>query len=457
MQTGMNGFDSEALRRMLFAQFAPPREFAIAYSGGCDSHVLLHALMHARRRHDFGLRALHFDHGLLPESAGWAAHCEAVCREWGIPFAQARREVRRRPGQSLEAAARHARYRWFAQCVERGQVLLTAHHADDQAETLLLNALRGGGMHSLAGIRPQRALSAVKGTRVSRPLLAFSRAQLAEYARAHDLRWIDDPSNRAPQFDRNHLRHTIIPLLRQRWPGAPAALARAAAQCREAAQLLDAALLPLLENCADAGRRGVFCIASPLDARALQPHARARIIALLRLWLHRNGRRSPSDGQLHTFYAQVFEAGCARASLQCRQTELRYFDQHLYLTRLPARAHAEGGAPGGVDWDLRACDLGRGLRVEMRDYARGGLEQLQLRGRAVRLVWRKGGERMTLPGRRHSSALKKLFQQHGVPPWERRAVPLLAVDGEIAWAHGIGAAAACRARGAGVRPHFAAS
>ncbi|MGR3912923.1 MAG: tRNA lysidine(34) synthetase TilS, partial [Gammaproteobacteria bacterium] len=221
----MNMFDSEELCRALFAQFAPPRVFVVAYSGGCDSHVLLHALMHARRRGDvareFQLRAAHFDHGLLPESAEWAARCEAVCREWGIPFQHARREVRKAPQQSLEAAARHARYRWFAQCIARGQVLLTAHHADDQAETLLLNALRGGGVHSLAGIRPLRMLSAAKGTRVARPLLAFSRAQLAEYARAHRLRWIDDRSNRALQFDRNHLRHEIIPLLRQRWPGAP--------------------------------------------------------------------------------------------------------------------------------------------------------------------------------------------------------------------------------------------
>ncbi|MGR4000697.1 MAG: tRNA lysidine(34) synthetase TilS, partial [Alphaproteobacteria bacterium] len=212
---------------------------------------------------------------------------------------------------------------------------------------------------------------------------------------------------------------------------------------------------PLLQECAAAEKRGVFCIATPLDARALQPHARARIIALLRLWLHRHGQRSPSDGQLRTFHAQVFAAGRARAALHWRQTELRYFDNHLYLTRRGAQCR--GDARGGRDWDLRACDLGRGLRIEMRAERDGGIEQRQLRGRAVRLMWRKGGERMTLPGRRHSSELKKLFQQHNVPPWERRALPLLLVDGEIAWAHGIGAGAACCARGTGISPRFVAS
>ena len=454
-------FSVENLCRALPQSCEESRSFAVAYSGGMDSHALLHALMRARESHGFAVRALHFDHALQAESENWAAHCEAVCREWDIPFLHAREQVRARPGQSVEDAARRARYRWFAQSVARGETLLTAHHADDRAETLLLNALRGGGAHALAGIRPRRMLSSAKGTRVARPLLEFSRGELAEYARANGLRWIEDPSNRDLRFARNYLRHEIIPLLQRRMPGASAALARAAAKCHDAAELLDAALLPALEECAAPEKRGVFCIAPPLNANALQAaaqhdsHAHVRLTALLRLWLHRHGRRSPSDRQLRAFLAQVCNS--RRAALLFGDTELRCFDGRIYMTRPQSSVSAMT-----MDWDLRARDLGHGLRIEMRrSDESGALAPRRLRGRKVQLIWRQGGERMTLPHRAHSHALKKLFQDRRVPPWERGALPLLAVDGEIAWAHGIGAGAIACARDGNltdsIRPHFAAA
>ena len=468
--TAVRVFDSEFLSRVLFEDIGPAgggmaemaemakMKYALAYSGGRDSQVLLHALCAVRRELDFDLTALHFDHGLAPQSADWARQCEAVCRQWKVAFISDRQPVAQVPGESLEALARQSRYRWFEQVVAPGQVLLTAHHANDQAETVLLNLLRGGGVQSLAGIPQQRVLSlsaakVTRATRVVRPLLSFSGDALAEYARRHELTWIDDPSNLSPQFDRNYLRESVIPLLEQRWPGAINSLGRSAENCREVAAFLDEVMAPLLQRCQVAEKSGVFCLAPPLDGGALKPLGRFRVIALMRCWIHRHGRRSPSSGQLATLFRQVFEDERMRAGVRWDASELRYFDGHLHLIR---RLDAPPGGP--LEWDLRTRDLGtNGIRLEVHKGAGGDLDLQRLHGKSLKLVWRTGGERMTLPGRTHSSALKKLFQQNAVPPWERRALPLLMADGEVVWAHGVGAAACCCAKDqAGIRLRYVA-
>ena len=444
--TSARVFDAKSLCRVLFDEVGLARgEFALAYSGGRDSQVLLHALCAARReRREWGLNltALHFDHGLARQSADWARRCEAICQEWEVAFISDRQPLVKGPGESLEAVARQSRYRWFQQVVKPGQVLLTAHHANDQAETVLLNLLRGGGVQSLAGIPQQRvlSLSAEKSTRVVRPLLSFVGEALAEYARHHGLTWIDDPSNQESQFDRNYLRESVMPLLEQRWPGAINSLGSSAENCREAAAFLAEVIAPLLQRCQAAEKRGVFCLAPPLDGDALKPLGRFRIIALVRCWIHRHGRRSPSAGQLATLFQQVFEEESESAGVRWNASELRYFDGHLHLIR-----RLDDAPSGSVAWDLRTRDLGtNGVRLEVRPGTGGGdLDLRQLRGKSLKLVWRTGGERMTMPGRKHSSALKKLFQQNAVPPWERRALPLLVADGEVIWAHGVGAGAAC--------------
>ncbi|MGI9251913.1 MAG: tRNA lysidine(34) synthetase TilS [Pseudohongiellaceae bacterium] len=570
-----NAFSPTALRRVLFDQLGLARdaELAVAYSGGHDSQVLLHALAAARDQGDdaFTLTALHFDHALAAESADWAKRCEATCREWGVAFVGHREVVPKRAGESLEARARAMRYRWFARALAPGQVLLTAHHADDQAETVLLNLLRGGGVAALGGIAPLRPMvlesssaesslssspsslsssqssllsssppplsspassssvaakssststlsssppsaspsessspvsagsssakaksssssssppaasssppsslsssspasplpssssassPSIPPTRVARPLLGFSRAALGEYARRFGLSWIDDPSNQSLEFDRNFLRHSILPLLRQRWPGADRSLGAAAANCRDAAGFVAAAMEPLLQRCQIAHKRGVFCLAPPLDTDALASLGRFERVALLRCWLHRHGCRSPSSAQLATVLQQTLDAGAG--GLRWDDWHLRCFERRLHLTR-----QLDESVGDAISWDLRARDLRRnGLRVELAQSERANddapalLDPARCYGQSLQLAWRAGGERMTLPGRAHSSALKKLFQQRAVPPWERAALPLLLAGDEVAWAHGIGAAATCCARGAGgVRVRFVA-
>lgn len=493
----MRRFDADALAEILRADFerAGGARLAVAYSGGRDSTVLLHALTALRGAHGFALRALHFDHGLAAQSADWAAHCRAQCRAWAVEFAATREALDKPPGASLEAHARRARYRWFAHTVAPGETLLTAHHADDQAETVLLNLLRGRGPESLAGIAARRALSAANGTQVARPLLAFPAAALADYARAHDLRWVDDPSNDSPAFDRNYLRAAVMPALRRRWPGATGAVGLSAAHCREAAELLEADDARCFAACRADAKRGVFCLAPPLEVEAVRALGQARARRLIRHWIHRHGRRTPSAGQLAELCAQVFES--RGGALRWDGAEIRRFRGHLYLIGAPGDPR-----PAPVDWDLQPLDLGNGLRVEVETVGCGGdgggggsgdsgvggadaddsgvdgvgdngvgvdggvagdiaaaIDPRRLRGKRVQWAWRRGGERMTLPGRAHSHALKKLFQQVAAPPWERQALPLLTADNEIAWAHPIGAAANCAhaKTTAGIRPRFIAA
>lgn len=489
-------FNIVALERALFTDLALPRtaEFVVAYSGGCDSHALLHAMATLRERTTsrigFRLSAMHFDHALMRESDAWAKHCQAVCRELGVEFLSAcatenrdkeqKRERTNPSRESTEMFARRIRYQWFCEVLTAHQILLTAHHANDQAETLLLNLLRGGSagasLEALAGIPPLRFLSGNHGARVARPLLTFSRTALRAYAMRHSLHWVEDPSNRDSRFARNHIRNEFLPQLEKRWQHAVTSLATSAHQCREIVDFIHETLNPLLTNCATPRKMGVFCLTPPLSIAKLRPLGRALTIRALRHWLHQHGCRSPSAAQFTTFYQQVFSRATSSASLNCTRATLRSFSGHLYLTaRLDGICtRANFTTPSllhnlAIDWNMRSGELGNsGIRVEVTPVrttsssinnaiATGtetrpnpttinlhALNVHQLHGKSRRFIWRQGGERIILPGHNHHSKLKKLFQQSAVPPWERNALPLLVVEGEVAWAHGIGASATYR-------------
>src|SRR5690349_23167010 len=187
----------------------------VAFSGGVDSTVLAHALMRARRKLG-SLRLVHVDHGLQAPSADWARHCARQARRWRVPIRNLRAKVVSRRGESPEAAARDARHALFEQELKAGEVLVTAHHLDDQVETFLLQLVRGAGV---AGLASMPAIRACARGQIARPLLGTSRADIVAYATRHRLAWVEDPTNQHTRYDRNHLRHELMPLLRQRWPG----------------------------------------------------------------------------------------------------------------------------------------------------------------------------------------------------------------------------------------------
>ncbi len=216
-----------------FVQTHRPAHLTVAFSGGLDSTVLLHGLCQLRTRFSFHLEAVHVHHGLQADADRWAAHCEAVAAAWRVPLTVAHvRPVNR--GEGLEAAARRLRYEALAQRAR--EWVLTAHHRQDQAETVLLNLLRGSGVAGLQGMRPVRQLT--RTVCLGRPLLALPRRTLRQYAQSHGLRWIEDGSNRNLRFGRNWVRHRLLPLLVSRFPAVETKLAQLASHMRSSQRLL---------------------------------------------------------------------------------------------------------------------------------------------------------------------------------------------------------------------------
>ncbi len=396
-----------------------PARLLVAFSGGLDSSVLLHALYRLCGEGLLGkseLLALHVNHGLLPEAERWAGHCADFAAGRGIAFRCL--EVKEAPpaGGGLEAWAREHRYRLLAAEMERGDLLLTAHHRDDQAETVLLRLLRGSGPGGIAAMRPERTFAAGW---LLRPLLGWERSALEAWARSEGLRWIEDRSNREPCFDRNYLRHRVLPLLEERWPDASSRLARAAHLQQEAAGLLEelAAI-----DLAAIGSRGTLNVAG---LRALDP---ARLSNLLRYWALQRGLVPPPPTVLERVEAELLAAGRDRNPvLQWGEVQLRRYREQVYLLRQPPRPE-----PGDeYTWDLeQPLELPGGTLSAAP--ARGeGLRLAALQG-GVSVGYRRGGEMLRPVGDRNRRALKKLLQGSGLPPWERALLPLLRVRGRLA-------------------------
>lgn len=384
-----------------------------------DSHVLLHALTQLRATWPLSLRAIHVDHGLQPTSGDWAQHCKRVCVDLDVNCVIERIEVINQGKDGLEAAARHGRYTCFRQHLDSGEVLLTAHHQDDQAETVLLQLLRGTGVQGLAGVSPRAPLGA--GWLV-RPLLAFSRRALEHYARVENLRWIEDPSNRDLRHGRNLLRHKVFPALQGHWPTAARQLAQAAQHATEAAGLLDEMARADLGSCQiEAGLQ--------VPTLAQLPVSRRRNV--LRYWIREQGFQAPAAVLLGRISALVDHLP------RTHQAEIRWggVALHRYRDLLMLRpVSLTPPAEPPSDWDGRGSLWlpAAGVRLRLSPTSGDGLARQRLDGASLQVRFRQGGERCQLPGRQHHHKLKKLLQAAGVPPWERARLPLLYVNNALA-------------------------
>ncbi len=392
----------------------------IAYSGGLDSHVLLHSMATLRKRlAGVQLLAVHVNHGLHGDSGQWASHCASVCRELDVCCHQLEVDARSGRGESPEATARRARYEAIGNIMNAGDMVLTAHHRDDQAETLLLHLLRGSGPHGLAAMSLCRGFG--KGW-LARPLLDFSRAALREYAESKSLRWVDDPSNREDRFERNYVRHEVMPALKMRWPALTSVLARAASHQAEAARLLDDVADKDLEGI----RGSTLDTLSVAALSALNPERQRNI---LRRWIHSLDLPLPTTAHMERVMGDVLSAQWDRTPLvRWPGAELRRYRDRLYaMPSLPPH-EADVILPWTMSESLTmpvgeltaAQTTGRGLKISA------------CASRRVEIRFRRGGERCRLPGRRHSCSLKNLVQQRGVPPWFRQRLPLVYVDGALA-------------------------
>lgn len=392
-------------------------DLLVAFSGGRDSSALLTFVAEWAHAHGIPVRALHVDHALQPQSADWATQCVAIAAALDVACVVQRVSVSPPPGDSLEAWARDERYRLLRAAMTPATCLLTAHHADDQAETVLHRVLRGAGPQGLGGMRALRRLE--PGWH-ARPLLDCSGAAVAGFCRRRGLRWLDDPSNCDRRHLRNRLRHDVLPDLEAAYPGAAQGLrqlARIQAQLaaeleRQCSTLLDQQPPPSyrlsLTAFTDVSPALLpYLLAGAIRRAGLAPAGAAPLRALLR---HLDSDRPPPH----------FVVSWGNCQVRC-------YRQHLYFMRKPAPPPT-----GRLSWDGSSALLLPDGRLGLEPVAGPGLRPAALAGRRLTVTWRRGGERCHQAGHPHSHSLKKLLQEWGVPPWERDRLPLLMVDDKLA-------------------------
>ena len=421
------GFGSERLKLCMETCLAPVAGRASgwcgALSGGLDSTVLLAALAEIRAHAPNGaLRAIHVDHGLHADSRDWARACARLAAKLGVGCTQLKVRARGRAGDSPEAAARTARYAAIAGDLDADEVLLTAHHADDQMETMLLQWLRDGGLRAIAGMARLQPFG--PGWQ-ARPMLDFTRADLLEFAKSRGLAWQEDPSNLDPRFDRNYLRISVLPLLRERWPSVARTMARVGDFAREA---LDLEQQVAADDLADAAEGSTLVLERVTDLTEVRQRA------VIRAWLRALGLAVPPSATLAALRHDIRHSGPDR--VPCTQwsgVAVHRYRGRLYAEPWPAKARTvrpgEWQPGGSYRVDSRS-------ELELRPVVGRGLSRARMPGRLRVKVW-AGGDRLRLPGSGHRKQLRKLAQERGVLPWHRCAVPVIWAGDQVVAVGGI--------------------
>jgi len=396
--------------------FTADTHFVVGLSGGGDSVALLHALA-ATSRHT---RAVHIDHGLQAASRQWAEACRGLCARIGVPCQVERVQVSGIEERGYEAAAREARYARLRDVLEPGEVLLTAHHQDDQAETVLLQMLRGAGVPGMAAM-PEVTPFGV-GLHV-RPLLAFRRVALRDYLAAEGLDWVEDESNQDPLRARSIVRQRVLPLLTEHWPGAVATLARSARNAAQAQSLLDELAAQDVEANADGN--------GYLDVSKLAGLSAARQANLIRFWLRSHDLPVPSTSRCDEILRIVARRPrSGSAVVRWSGAIVRRYRNSLMI----AKPEPVAGYWTPQVWDLEAPleIVAAGVRLWPERTTGSGLSLARIAGRPVSVRPRMGGEICRPAGSRHRRSLKKLLQENAVTPWQRARLPLIYVGEDLA-------------------------
>lgn len=396
----------------------PPGPVAVAYSGGLDSSVLLHGLSGLPAARERGLRAIHVDHGLQASSREWTGVCERVCASLDVPLSVLSVEVERSSGFGLEAAARRSRFSAMQSALAEGEIVAFAHHRDDQAETVLLKLLRGAGPEGLSAMRKLRQFGIGHAWR---PLLGTSRTTLRNYADKAGLDWISDPSNADTMIDRNYLRLDVLPRIRKRWPEADASITQSADWIRAAADFIDAQ-----STLALARVQGLD--PATLRYRAWLELPDALRDPVLRRWLRSIDLPEPNRYQVSELVRQLAEA--AEHKLPCIRwpgAEIRRYRDLVHALRPLQLPEAQWHRP----WDGTALQLPAGLgTLRLTDGHGHDISGLAEPPFVVR--FRRGGETLRLATNGYTRELRDLFQEAGIPPWERGRIPMVVdSDGQL--------------------------
>ncbi|MCB5184089.1 tRNA lysidine(34) synthetase TilS [Methylobacillus gramineus] len=408
------------LSSFLSSHIQPGQILLVAFSGGLDSRVLLQLLAEAREQHVFQLQAMYIHHGLSPNADAWGDFCQQVCDALDVPFSCQRVQVDTQSGKGLEAAAREVRYQ--ALLASQSDHILLAHHQDDQAETLLLQLLRGAGSKGLAAMAVRDA-----ERRLLRPLLDVSRAELLLFAQEGGLQWIDDESNLDITYDRNYCRQQLLPYMEQRFPAVRRTLARSASHLAEAADLLD--------DLAQLDAAQVM-VENRLDLKPLAQLSAARGRNLLRWWLNVNQLPLPNSSRLQEMLQQLLIAkqGSQLKVLVGGNVWLRRYQGYACI-----ELAGEVTENLALQWQGEAeLLLPNNGRLLFSWQAGQGLAFDRLANKVLTIRHREGRERFKPDARRPTRTLRYLYQEHNVPPWQRECQPLIYSKDQLVIVPGIG-------------------
>lgn len=418
---------SEFLYQTLIANTSL-RKFLIAYSGGLDSHVLLHAMSQLRAKYsDLEITALHVNHAISPNAKIWSAHCGKICEELNIPLKINVIPSYLIPKKNIEARLRTIRYQILKENLNSDAVLLTAHNKNDQAETILLQLIRGSGVKGLSGMPMKKKIG---GSILIRPLLNFTRADLAVYAQQNNLQWVEDESNQNLKFNRNYIRHDILPKLESRWSTVIHTLDRSAKLCSETEDLINEVAEQDISYVIDLKKQA-------LNIAKLQQLSTFRQKNVLRKWLKNFVELSPGSVIIQKIQREIIHAReDAKPVMNFSNMQIRRYQNYLYLTK-------SNTAPkiSSPNWDLQQPFIlyEQNMRlIAVKKKGIGLLTANKLTNIAIR--FRNPAERFHPHTRQGSHPLKKLFQEWKIPPWQRDQVPLLYVDNELAMVPNYGVA-----------------
>ncbi len=397
----------------------PPAQLAVAFSGGLDSTVLLHATIKAHGKKN--VHAFHVHHGIQKEADQWQAHCKAVAKKLGCHFDT--RNVKLNKQSNIESQARNLRYEALTQMCQAHNIqdLLLAHHLDDQAETVLIQLMRGAGLPGLSAMPQVKSKELIH---LWRPFLNMRRKDLEIYAKEHQLTWIEDPSNQDESYRRNAIRKSILPTLEKFQEGAIENLSRSAKHLGEAQELLNQLAdidLGLME-----AKEGL----SKTNLIRLYKTSQARATNALRRWISKNGLAYPSEERLTAWWSELQQTRPdSKLQWEHDQQLIRLWRGHLTITQEPNSSEMMG------EWTFKKIPA----NSKKPGIAKDRFEKAKKKG-LINTMAREGGEKFKVDSKRPRRSLKNLYQEAAIPPWQRD-VPLLYIGEELVAVAGIGISA----------------
>lgn len=409
------------------------RPIVLAYSGGVDSQVLLHALVTIKQQYmpAMQLSVCHVNHGLSENASSWQSFAEQTCHAYNVPLVCKSVSLKKQSRQSIEAIAREARYKALSELSSENAVVLTGHHQDDQWETFLLAVKRGSGVQGLSAMQSSQPFTASRT--LYRPLLNHSRAEIESYARLQDLTWIEDESNQDIRFDRNFVRHEVTPKLIERWPAFLKTVSRTVELCQNSQQILAEVAEEDFNSCLSANKR--------LMVNRLRDFSRARQQQIIRFFLARKAGLMPSQAQLDQALIQLAQPDASMLSIKLGNLWLRQFLGELYLTETlsdVSQWYTEVALPISHS-DIKLPDHLGTLQIAQDNADKAEWDCVFSLPDDISLLQVKftHNNPKVLPDyRQHHRALKKIWQELAVPTWQRNRIPLIFINDELIAAPG---------------------